>query len=465
MHRWCICAITVSLLTCSGCHGFLPGRADRWRSSPPETRTAPPLRPSVPAVTEVREAGAVPAPAPEGEITLRRAMALALEHSPRLAAFAWDVRQAEARILQAGLWSNPEFEAEVENIAGSGPLSGIDSAEATVSLAQTFPLGGDIRRRRELARLGVELASWDYEAARLEVLEEVTRRLVEALAADRRLELARQELELARTTRDVTIRRVEAGDASPVEKARVEVPVVTVEVDVRRAERVRRAAYSRLALTWNARQVTFDRVVGDLDRLEPVPAPEAMAGEIGRNPAVARWATEISERIAQRRLAEAEAVPDLTARVGFKHHNDSDERAFVVGVSLPLPLFNHRQGDILAARRGEQAARRRQRDAELRIEAMLNSAYADLAAAHDEATALGQRAVPAAEEAFAATRRAFEEDKLSFTDVLDAQRTLFDIQRRRLDSLVAYHTAASELESLIGRQLGDLSNPSQEQGE
>lgn len=419
---------------------------DRLQPKPAPLQMAPPEMVDVASL-----------PDPTGELSLGQALEVSMARSPKLRAFRLELQRAEALELQAGLWNNPSIDAEVENVAGSGELAGVEAAETTVSLAQTFPLGRDIGRRRELAGQRTGLAEWDYEAARLEVMVEVTRRFIDALAADRRLTLARQELELAQTTEEVTTKRVEAGDASPVELARVAVPVITAKVGLKATERLRDAAYRRLSLMWDG-QVGFDRVVGDLDEISPVPEPHALIRHINNNPDVARWAAAVGERIAEQRLAEAEAIPDLTARLGATTFNRTDDVALVFGVSLPLPIFDRRQGDIRAARKGEMAARERQRETELRIESMLSAAYAELLAAHDEALALREHALPAAEQAFEATRQAFAEGKLAFLDVLDAQRTHFELQRRYLDALAAYHSTTAEIESLIGQRLVDLAD-------
>lgn len=454
MKWWLLSAVTAGAFIFAGCESaspFKPLPLDRANArdslTPPAQSRADdasePLRTETP-------------PRPSGRLGLGDALSLALTHSPRLAAYSTDIRVAEAKAMQAGRWSNPQLDVEVENIAGSGSFSGVDSAETTVSLAQTFPLGGDIARRREVAQARTRRANWEYESARLAVLLEATQRFVDALAADQRIELSERELALARATQELTIQRVEAGDVSPVEKARVVVPVITAEVALERARREREAAYRRVATTWGRRTVTFDVLVGDMEQLDPLPSVDALIELINKNPEVARWAAEISARLAEQRLAEAEALPDLTGRVGVKHNNADDDVGLVVGVSLPLPIFDRRRGDALAARLGASAARQRQREAELRLEDMLSDAYAQLAASHDEATALRARALPAATNAYDATRRAFDEGKLPFLDVLDAQRTLFDLQSRYIDALAAYHTAAAEIEALIGQRLTDL---------
>jgi cobalt-zinc-cadmium efflux system outer membrane protein len=396
-------------------------------------------------------------PDPTGDLTLRLAVALTMDRSPELRAFAWDAQVAQARIRQARLWPNPELEVERENFGGTGQFSGSDSAETAISLAQSLPLGGDIRRRRELAEFQSDLAEWDYHAARLDTLVEVTQRFVRALAADRKLDLAKQELELALATESITSKRVEAGDASPVELARVVVPVVTAELELSQAERSQQATYRILSLSWGARSVTFDRVSGDLDSLDPAPKPEELIRHINQNPEVARWATEISARIAERRLAKAEAIPDLKGRLGVRRFHGTDDNALVVGISLPLPFFDRGQGNILSTRMDEASARSRQRAAELRIEGMLSAVCSELVAAQDEAVALRERALPAADIAYKATLFAFKEGKLPFFDVLDAQRTLFGLQQRYLDALVIYHSMTAVLESLIGRSLTEVS--------
>ena len=456
--RTCGAAGLLALTAVAGYSGCASGTANLPQ------KPATPARPESPAFVATEDTSPAasrgqPAtlPAPSGRLTLNQAIALASERSPELLAYAWDAQSALAEVRQARLWPNPEFEAERENFEGSGQFAGTANAETTLSLAQALPIGGDIKRRRQLAELQADLASWDYHAARLEILLETTQRFIAALAADRRLELAQQELELAQATERITSTRVEAGDASPVELSRVVVPVVTAELTVAQAERFRQAAYQRLALSWGSRDPSFESVSGELDQLRPPPSPQALTALVNESPAVARWATEVGLRIAEQRLARAEAIPDFTIRAGQKQDRASGDEALVVGISLPLPLFDRNQGELEAALLDERAARSRQRAAELRLEGLLSRAYADLASAYDEATALKERALPAAERAYAATRQAFQEGELPFLDVLDAQRTFFDLQGRYLAALADYHNTLAEVESLLGGQIPNLS--------
>jgi len=455
MYPRCCCAAAVAALGLGGCAQQPVAEDIAWPPALPLGQGLEVHRPPPVSDAMASDERAQP-PRPTGAITLRQALAFALEHHPELHAYAWEVRAAEARLLQAGLWPNPELEAEFENFAGSKDFSGTGSLETTLSLAQTFPLGGDIERRRELAGLQAQLTGWAYESARLDVLSKVTERYLILLGAQRQLALAREALTLAEQVHDATDRRIRAGDAPPIDAARSSVPVATAQVRLKRSQRQHKAARRQLALMWAASEASFDLAEGSLDSLRAPPSPEQLAGLVSTNPQVARWAVEISARRAEAALAEAEAAPNLTVRAGVKHDNADDANALVVGISLPLPLFDRRQGEVLAARLNVNAAAERRRSAERRVEAALSRAYARMAGSFDEAMAIRDIALPPAIEAFAFTRRAFESGDLALIDVLDAERTLMELRTDYLAALTDYHLAVTEIEGLIGRPLADL---------
>ncbi|MFO7821954.1 MAG: TolC family protein [Lentisphaeria bacterium] len=391
-----------------------------------------------------------------GPLTLRRALSLTLRHNPELKAFSKSIRAAEARLVEAGLRSNPELALEVDEVGGTGELAGTDAAEFSVSLAQTFPLGGDIRRRRNLAEYQTLLTKREYETVRTQVLTNVTRRFVQALAAQRNLTVAEQELELAGEIQAAVEKRVEAGASPEIEQIRARVPVAKAEVKVRQWQRRLAAAHRQLALSWDSRKPEFTTVTGNLDDLTEPPSPEALASLISRNPEVAQWAVKVSVHRAEEDLARAEAVPDITAGIGMKRFNENDETAFVIGISLPLPLFDRNQGEIRAAKADAQASEFRKKEAERRLETQLSIAWTQLSNAYEEAVMLRKRALPAAKEAFEVTRRAFENGDVEFIDVLDAERTLVDLQNRHVAALDDYHTGAADIEGLIGRPISEL---------
>ena len=424
----------------------------------------PPPRPlgaDLPAFRPPREpppAGARAAPdeAPTGLVTLRQAMAAALLHNPDLAGAAWAVRVEEARALQAGLPPNPSLGVEVEEAFGSGPRRDLDAAETTIPLSQVFSLGGVVERRARVAGLTAELAGWDYELDRIQVLAGVSRRFVDVLAAQQRIGLADNAMQTVEAVLDAVQRRIAAGQVSPVEgtQARVMLARSRIHRDITRRQLA--SARRRLAATWGATAPLFDAVDGALAVLPPLPAFASLEELIEQSPRMARWTTDMARRRAAIELARAEGVPEVEVGIGLQHFNESDDNAAVFEVGVPLPLFDRNQGNVLAARLERARAQARRKADDVRVRTAVAVTYDTLAAAHAEATALRAEVLPAARAAFSAAEQAYRLGKIDYVGVLDSQRTLIETEGQLIDALAACHGAAIDLEELIGQSLGSV---------
>ncbi len=395
---------------------------------------------------------------PNGVITLRHASAFALLHNPELAAFSFEIRAAEARALQAGLWPNPELEVEAENIGGTGELSGFDGAETTIGLGQSIELAGKRAKRRRAAMLQSTLAEWDYEAKRLDVLRQVAQAYVALVAAQRRVELAADLARLSERTYTTVVERVEAGKDSPVEQTRAQVVLANAEIGLKKAKRRLGAARKELAGTWGGKQPKFDEAAGRIEQVDPVPPEEALAALLPQNPAIARWQTELEQRKAAVELEEARAVPDPTVMGGYRRLGDAGEDAFVLGLAIPLPLTNRNQGAIKEAKFNLAKAQKQKQAAEAATYTAFARAYENLSAAHAEVMDIRKVVLPGARSAFEAVRRGYQDGKFDFLLVLDSQRTLFNARRGYLDALADYHSAKAAVESLIAREMDDATN-------
>ncbi len=392
-------------------------------------------------------------------------MAATLLHNPELASFAWEIRAAEARALQASLPANPEIGLGMENFGGSGQLSGFDGMEATFSISQIFVPGEKIRTRARLASLDRELSVFDYETTRVNILTDVTTQFVQTLRAQRRITLAERAHELARQVFDVVTKRVHAGDLSPIEQGRSKITVSTTDLALKQAHRTLKVARIQLAAFWSSTSPTFDVAQGNLDQVAAtLPSAEAIAQVISQNPDIARWAVEMSKHKTALELAQLATVPDITVEGGLRHFNDIDAPAFVVGFALPLPLFDRNQGGRLEATYNASKAYHDRRAAETRVRSVLAAGYEALSASHTAVLTLRDDILPNARSTFVATKKAFQEGKIGYLDILDAQRTLIHLEADYLDALTTFHTAASEVERLIAQPLDNvLLSQSQEQ--
>jgi len=410
----------------------------------------------------------IPGPTDElaEEITLNQALSLALMHNPELAASTWDVRTGEARIIQAGLFPNPEIDAEVENFGGSrkvenpdgtsDSLKRFDEYEATVLLSQLIEIGGKRSKRKQVATREHDLLGWDFETKRLDTITEVTNAFIDLLGLQERMVLTDNLVDLSQDVFNTVSERVKAGKVSPVEETRAQVALSTIQIEQERVKRELEAGRKRLAATWGNNTPAFLRVAGTLKAITALPPYESLISRISQNPDIARWDTELEQREAALRLEKAQRFPDLTIAGGVKYLDESNDQTYVMGMSLPLPIFNRNQGAIGEASNNLQKAQNERTAAEVNAIATLDELYQTLLSSYNEVTVLRDTILPGAESAFNASNEGYLEGKFSYLDVLDVQRSLFDAEDTYINSLLAYHKARTSIERLIGEDLSTI---------
>jgi len=409
--------------------------------------------PSFQAPPDPRESPAATFAGPTGELRLRDALAAALLANPGLAARSYEIRAREAAVLQAGRLHNPTLSVEVEDVLGSGNFAGAREAQTTIRLSQLVELGGKRAARVRLATAEQRLAGFDYEDERIEVFTRTVDAFVEVLAAQERLRLADEALEVARAVHGVARRRVAKGVASPAEEIRAGVAVDTASVAREHADHELETARTALAALWGGIEARFDRAEGDLSSLPEPPPLAELQRRAATSPDLARWVAELEIRDAALASARSQRIPDVTVSAGPRHLAAEDEAALVLGVSLPLPLWTRNEGSIAeAGHRRAKAARERQA-AEVRVAAEVRTALTSLRASLEEARVLEERVLPGIERALAVLRRGYEEGRHSQLEVFESARAQIEAREQRLLALVEAHHSALRIERLTGAPL------------
>lgn len=386
------------------------------------------------------------------ELTLRDALSLALQRNPELAAFGKERSATEAAVLQAGVLPNPVLEIAGDNLGNARKAEAGDRTTA-IQIGQLIELGGKRTARIRSAEASRDVANWDYEAKRIEILSLVAQRFVDVLTAQRRQMLAEEALTLARQVSDAVAKRVQAGKVSPVEETKAGLAQGSAEIELEQARREVISARRTLGALWAAHDPRFEKAVGDLDSTIPLPSYKELAERVRDNPELARWASEIERRRAVVDGEKAKAVPDVTVTAGVARFSQFDDRAYMLGISVPLPLFNSNRGGILEANRRLDKAADEQRAAESRVLVTLAQAYQRLAAIDKEIVTLRSILLPGAQSAFDAATKGYQLGRFGFLDVLDAQRTLFQTRTQHLRALADYQRGVSDIERLVGGPL------------
>jgi len=441
------CAI-VSFMTVGFCLSFSQVYAETGINAPKHQL-------SLQSSANFADTATVPTKEPMTQLVLAQALAQALMGNPKLAAFSQEIRAREAATIQANLLPNPTFGVQASNF-GNNKFKGSDGDAITIALSQLVELGGKRAARTEVAMLNHELANWDYETQRINVLTQVTQAYIEVLAAQQRLHLAGQLLDLARKMLDISAAKVRSGDVAPLEETKAKVIQASAQIDLQRTQKQLLASRQRLASTWGSSQVLFQSVLGDLEAISQPPVLQNLIQRIKDNPDLARWATEINQRQALIGMEKSKAIPDITFNLGTNTYLDGHDYNMNAGFSMPLPLFDRNQGSILAAQHRLNKAEDERRNTEINTLTALNIVYQQLNSAYIEVTTLSTDVIPGAESAFKVASRGYRLGEYDFLQVLDAQRTLVGVKTQYIQAQTDYHLNVARIERLIGGSL----NPS-----
>ena len=387
---------------------------------------------------------------PHGPLTLGQALSLALMYNSELKTFSLETRAAEARTLQAGLRPNPELGVEIENVGGTGQQRGFDAAESTFQLSQLIELGDKAGKRRKVAAFEKELAGLDFQSKKLDIFSETAKAFILVLTAQEELQLSNELLKLSEESFAAVEKRVSAGKDSPIEKTRASVAFSTIKIAHLETQRNLDYAKEHLASFWGQNKPLFEQAAGHLGSIEPLPAPDDMKNRLKQNPHYTRWDTEIQKSRAVLDLEKSKAIGDITVGAGVRRFNETHDNAFVLGVSIPLPLSDRNQGAKQEAIYNLAKSGQAQKAAWLKLHNEFNQAYQDYANSYHRANSLENNVLPAAHEMFGAATRAYQEGKVDYLNVLDAQRTFFEVKSEYIQSLAAYHIAKMDIERFIG---------------
>lgn len=384
----------------------------------------------------------------EGEaLTLTRALELAGANAPSVDAASAGIRAAEANRRAAALRPNPTVNFETENILGTGPFGGVDSAETTAGLSLPLERGG-----KRWARIGLADAQTN-QARLLEIVAtadlrlRVTQAFIQAAAADRRIAIAREQRDIATGSLRAASIRVRAGRASPLEAQRADVLRINADTALEQAERSAALAQANLARL-------IGRIPGPLDPvwLEQIQSygPQRASSAEGTL-ALALAEADVTTANAQVRLARSQRVPDVTLSASARRLEVSNDVAAVFGVSIPLQVFNGGRANLDAARAQQDQAMALRRAALLDAEQAIASAETDVANAAANARAATGPALAAAQEAARIARIGYREGKFGQLDLLEAEGMLAQTRSSAIDALAAYHDAQARLERLTAR--------------
>lgn len=396
------------------------------------------------------------------EMTLSDALSLTLTYNPELKSSIYQIQSKKGEVIQSSLLPNPEIEMEMEDFGGNGEFAGFDSAESKIRLSQLIELGGKRHKRRRVACYDQSLSNWDYETIKLDLLERTTTAFMEVLFSQEQLILVTDIHKLAYEVYDTVKQRVDAGKVSPLEESKASVALSTTQIEKEKTERRLLSAKRMLASFWGQEQIEVNQVKGNLEELVSVPEFKELLPFVMKNPDLIRYKDEFQFRKAILELENSRAIPDVVVSGGIKKFQESNDYAFLVTLTIPIPIFDRNQGRSYSARSQLHRKKEEYISTKVQIRTKLYEIFQTLSTAYYEAQMLKDSILPNAKYAFDASNIGYREGKFDYLTVLDAQRTYFNAKNQYLDILLSYHLALTQVERLIGGSLESMKRTNNE---
>ena len=400
-------------------------------SSPVQSPMGPPAPVAVPVAGP--RSGPLPA-----NLTLTQALEEAAARSPAVVAAERDVAAAEARLRQAGYRNNPELSLEVENVAGTGELRGINRMETTLAVNQRLDISGRRSARVEAARASLAVQRLRLVIAKADLAQSVREQFARAAAARQRLEQAEDNLTWAKELARVAGLLVEAGREPPLRAVRARSALAQADAAHEAAAAEELAARSSLAALFGVGTPVAKVSGAMLDAKSGTVAPElSLEVRLADAERVVAQA-EVRQQQAERRL-------DPAVGVGVRHVRETGDVGLVGGISMPLRIFDSNRGNIAAAEQALAASEARRANALASTTARARNAIATVEGAQRRVAALEKAAIPEAEEALRLAQRSYEEGKATLLELLDARNAYVAAQRDLTEARLALALAAAEL--------------------
>lgn len=276
----------------------------------------------------------------------------ALRQNRDLVAARFLIAEAEGRLVQAGLWNNPELKA-----GGEFGTRNDRDWEAGAGFMQAFPLAGRLRKATEVARVDVALAIEELRNRERMLAGQVLGKARALLIQDRKLAINQENRELLERILRQTAALTATGKAGVADGLVIELEQTTLGLARDALIVERRAMVAEINGLLGRQPGAAFFIAGEIPA---VPSPgklqAAAATAVERRPDRRLATLEADRSFAEEKLARAGKWENLNVGFDLGRERQLDMESTMVGLefSVPLPLWNRNQGRIAEAQAAQQ---------------------------------------------------------------------------------------------------------------
>ena len=364
-------------------------------------------------------------------LTLAEAATLWQEHNRELQLARTAVAGAEADVLTAGQVPNPQVSLNVTQISpwsgyGAGPWKD-KKMDNVLRLDQLVERGGkrDLRIKGADARL--DASRYDLDDTGRQQLLTLQQTYFDLRLAQEKRRLAGELAAAYDKSLDTGRLRLKAGDISQVELSRLQIDKSRADNDARQTQAELEQAQVALAYLIGRESDAAQLVAAD--NWPPLADNPLKRGDLEQRPDVAAARLRVAAAEAARDLAKAQKTRDVTLGLQYEHNMQNEPtNSYGFGVSIPLFIFHEYEGDIARAEADLTTARLLYERTLAQAVGSSDQASSALRSADERLRRLATGLLADAERVAKAAELAYNRGAMNLMDLLDARRTLRQIQ-------------------------------------
>lgn len=385
--------------------------------------------------------------------TLESLERMALENNPTLRQASAEIRAAEGRRLQAGLFPNPRVGYTGEEIKSGSSRGG----QQGFFVEQEIVLGGKLGLGRKVFEQEVRLAELEADEQRHRVLNAVKLGFYQVLASQEMSKTLERLAQIAWESADTAKRLANIGqmDATEVLKAEIEGQQADLAVleETIRAQRL----WTALASVVGVPNLPATTLEGSLEEGLPMLDQQATVNRlITGSPAMKIAEANVMRSDALLARERREAIPNLQLRGGIQSNRELMEplqrpigaQGFAE-IGVQIPIFNRNQGTVEAARAAHDRAEAESSRLRLVLRERAAAAFQQYNFSRERVERYRMEILPRAENAYDLMLKRWGQMAASYPMALSAQRMLAQAQTDYISSLASLWESSIALQGFL----------------
>jgi cobalt-zinc-cadmium efflux system outer membrane protein len=363
---------------------------------------------------------------------------MAFDHNPTLKQADAELRAAEGRKRQAGLYPNPTIGYQGEQIRGGSFRGG----EQGAFLQQDIVLGGKLGAAKNVFEQERKQAEVEREEQRLRVANGVTLAYYQSLAAQETVALRARLLKMAQDAVATSKQLFNVGQSDQPDVLQAEIEEEQAELALVAAQQNQLQRWKALAAIVGNPGLPFSPLSGSLEEVPELDPQQWLGALLTDSPAIKISQLGVTRAEAAVSRARREPIPDLQLRGGLEQNRElletSGRPAGLQGfaeVGVRIPLFNRNQGNIQAAKANVERAKLETQRVQLLLRERLAPTVQNYLTAKTAVDRYRNQMIPRAEKAYALYLQKYNNMAAAYPQVLIAQRTLFQLRTDYVNAL------------------------------